>query len=113
MPNLITAKIDLTLVDMTRLFEGKKLNRKGLNARYLDIVLMPTPNNAFGDTHMIVQSITKEERESGMRGEILGNAKEKGGEGVQADAPQRPPARRAPTTPPPPPQENIDEDVPF
>ena len=112
MPNIITAKIDVTLIDKLKLFEGKKANRKGVNAKYLDIVLIPTPNNAFGDTHMIVQSVTKEEREAGIKGEILGNAKEKGGEGVQDDAPQR--SRRAPATPPPPPpQDNIDEDVPF
>lgn len=110
MPNIITAKIDVTLIDKLKLFEGKKPNRKGFNAKYLDIVLIPTQNNAFGDTHMIVQSVTKEEREAGIKGEILGNAKEKGGEGVQQDAPQR---SRRPAPPQTPPPIGDDEDVSF
>ena len=67
----ITLKIDVSKIDKSRLFEGKK-------GTYLDAVLIPTPDNEYGDTHMIVQSVSKEERLKGVKGEILGNAKEWG-----------------------------------
>lgn len=106
MSNLITAKIDLKKVLQEHLFNANS------GAQYLDIVLIPSKNSQFGDTHFIVQGVNKASRDKGVKGPIIGNAKEKG-EGVQEDAPQRSP-RRAPTTPPPPPpQENIDEDVQF
>lgn len=64
---MITGKIDVTKIDKDRLFKGEK-------GTYLDIVLIETPKSEYGD-YMIVQSVTKEEREAGQRGEILGNAK--------------------------------------
>jgi hypothetical protein len=107
MPNLITAKIDLKKVLQEHLFNANS------GAQYLDIILIPSKSSQFGDTHFIVQGVNKATRDAGIKGPIIGNAKEKGGEGVQDDAPQRS-TRRAPATPPPPPpQENIDEDVPF
>jgi len=83
MPNVITARIDVTLIDKARFFPGKKLNRAGKMPQYLGIVLLPSRNSDFGDTHMIVQSVRKEEREAGTRGAILGNATEKVNEGEQ------------------------------
>lgn len=88
MPNIITAKLDVTKILKEHLFQGKN------GAKYLDIVLIPSKESRFGDSHMIVQSIPKELRDQGQKGPILGNAKEKAGEGVQADAP---PARKGPT----------------
>lgn len=114
MSNIITAKIDVTLIDKARLFPGKKANKAGKMPQYLDVVLIPSSNSQFGDTHMIVQSVTKEEREAGTKGAILGNAKEKASEGYQSDAPQErhtPPPRS--TRPTPPSDEYTDEDVPF
>jgi len=67
----ITAKIDVLKVDKEKLFKGEK----GL---YLDIALIPSPNSAYGDDYMVVQSVTKEEREKGIKGAILGNAKIRG-----------------------------------
>lgn len=69
MSETFTAKIDVTKIDRSKLFDGKN------GAKYLDIVLFPTPNNEFGNSHMIVQSVSKEERAAGVRGAILGNAK--------------------------------------
>jgi len=65
---MITAKIDVTKIDKKRLFVGKK-------GTYLDFTLIETPNNTFGNDYMIVESITKEEREQGIQGRILGSAK--------------------------------------
>lgn len=68
MSDTISASIDTTKVDRDHLYTGKK-------GTYLDIVLIPTPGNQYGNDFMIVQSVSKEERESGKKGEILGNAK--------------------------------------
>ena len=69
MSNVITVRIDVTQIDKSRLYQGKKGN-------YLDIVLIPTPNAKYKQTHMVVQSVSKEERDQEIKGNILGNAKE-------------------------------------
>jgi len=68
MQDTIRAKIDVTKIDRNKLFQGKK-------GTYLDLVLIPTPGNQFGNDYVAVQNVSKEEREAGQRGEILGNAK--------------------------------------
>lgn len=65
---MISLKIDVTKIDKSKLFKGKQ-------GTYLDAVLIETPNNQYGDDYMIVQSVSKEEREQGIKGAILGNAK--------------------------------------
>lgn len=71
MSSIIKFKIDLTKIEKERLFKSETTGNI-----YLDGALIPTPNNEYGQTHMIVQSITKEERERGLKGLILGNARE-------------------------------------
>lgn len=66
---MITAKIDCAKIDKSALFEGKN------GAKYLDIILKETPDSKFGNDYMVVQSISKERRDAGERGPILGNAK--------------------------------------
>ena len=68
MKETIRATIDVTKIDKSKLFQGKK-------GTYLDLVLIPTPGNQFGNDYMAVQNISKEDRDAGQRGEILGNAK--------------------------------------
>ena len=63
-----TGRIDVTKIDKEKLFIGKK-------GTYLDFVIIDTPNSEYGNA-MIVESITKEEREAGKKGTILGNIKE-------------------------------------
>lgn len=65
---MIKLHIDVTKIDKEKLFKGEK-------GTYLDCVLIPTPNSPYSD-YMIVQDTTKEEREAGIKGTILGNAKE-------------------------------------
>ena len=65
---LITAKIDVTKITKGKLFVGK-------SGTYLDVVLVPTPDNQYGNDYMIVESTTKEERAANVKGVILGNAK--------------------------------------
>lgn len=69
MSNIIRINIDVTKIDKKRLFKGKK-------GVYLDATLLPTQNSQYDDTHMIVQDVSKEEREQGIKGAILGNARE-------------------------------------
>lgn len=64
---MISLSINVSLIDKGRLFQGKK-------GQYLDCVLIETPNSEYGD-YMVVESISKEEREAGNKGTILGNAK--------------------------------------
>ena len=94
---MIAGKIDVLKIDKAKLFKGAK-------GTYLDIAIIETPNGKYGD-YMIVQSVSKEEREAGIKGAILGNAKNMGGGYVQPkrQAEQRPPS----------PQENLDDDCPF
>ena len=65
---MLTARIDVTKIDKTKLYKGEK-------GTYLDLVFIPTPDNKYGHDYMIAQSLPKEDRESGDRGAILGNGK--------------------------------------
>jgi hypothetical protein len=65
----ITLKIDVSKIDKSKLFKGKK-------GTYLDAVLFfKEEQDKYGNNGMIVQSVSKEEREQGTKGAILGNAK--------------------------------------
>lgn len=112
--NIIIAKIDVTLIDNARLFKGRKANKKNVMPQYLEVVLMPTKPTSYGDyrdeqTHMIVQSVTKEEREKQVRGEILGNATEKTGRDRRP--PPTAPEDHLPASPEP--GKVDDDEVPF
>ena len=63
---MIFLKIDVTKIDKTRLFYGKK-------GTYLDLVAIETPNSQYAD-YMVKQSVTKEEREQGVE-IVLGDGK--------------------------------------
>lgn len=111
MSNILTVRIDCTLITKSRLYPGKKKNRKDLMPQYLDLVLIPTKQTQFGDwrdeqTHMVCESVSKAERDAGVKGEILGNAIEK------TDRDRRPPttAQSAATKPA---DDDDSNDVPF
>lgn len=101
---MIKLKLDVTKIEKARLFKGAK-------GTYLDAVLIETPNGKYGD-YMIVQEVTKEERQSGTKGPILGNGKILG-QKPSGDSPERhsPPPQASGSKPAS--QENLDEDVPF
>lgn len=70
MKKTISLRIDVKKIDKNRLYEGKK-------GTYLDAVLMfDDQDDKYGNNGMIVQSVSKEEREKGVKGNILGNAKD-------------------------------------
>ena len=66
----ISLKINVSLIEKARLFAGKK-------GRYLDAsVFVDTDQlDEFGNSGMITQDVSKEEKNGGVKGPILGNAK--------------------------------------
>jgi hypothetical protein len=99
---MISISIDVTKIDKTRLFPGKK-------GTYLDAVLIETPNSEYGD-YMIVESISKEEREAGNKGTILGNGKIIVKKVYDEPAPQPKDFPEIPTSKP---EDNNPDDLPF
>jgi hypothetical protein len=69
---MIKVKINVMKVDKNKLFVGKA------GAKYLDVVLIANKDgrDSFGNDGMVVQDVSKEEREAGQRGAILGNYKD-------------------------------------
>jgi len=67
---VIRLKIDVSKIDKDRLFKGEK-------GVYLDCALIESPNNEYND-YVIIESISKEERDEGKKGTIIGNGKELG-----------------------------------
>jgi hypothetical protein len=66
---IIPIRIDLNKIDDEHVFDGKK-------GKYLDAVVFYNDEpDKYGQCGMVVQSVSKELRESGVRGNILGNAR--------------------------------------
>jgi hypothetical protein len=67
MATIISIKIDVKKIDKNRLYVGEK-------GVYLDaVILMRDQPDKYGRNGMIVQDVTEEERQNGVRGPILGN----------------------------------------
>ena len=66
----ISIRIDVTKIDKSRLFVGKK-------GTYLDLstLIDVETQDQYDNNGFIAQSVTKEERESGVQTAILGNCK--------------------------------------
>jgi len=80
MAEILLLRLDVTKIDKARLYKGDK-------GTYLDCVVMlkDEPDN-YGNIGMIVQSVSKEERQAGTKGAILGNAKKLNGGNSQPTA---------------------------
>jgi hypothetical protein len=65
---MITGKIDVTKINQEFLFKGK-------SGTYLDIALITNKagRDQYGNDGMIVQSVSKQARQDGKKGPILGN----------------------------------------
>jgi len=69
MAQILALKIDVTKIEKGRLFKGEK-------GTYLDcIVMLKDEPDQYNNIGMIVQSVSKEEKDRGVKGPILGNAK--------------------------------------
>ena len=69
MKRIVRLKIDVTKIDKARLFIGAK-------GTYLDAtVFLDDEGDQYDNNGMITQDVSQQERESGTKGAILGNAK--------------------------------------
>ena len=101
----VSLRIDVTKIDKARLYKGAK-------GTYLDAVAFIDleAEDQYGNSGMITQAVSKEEKAAGERGEILGNSKI-----IWRDEQQTQQARPAPrpqqsqqAAPP-----DFDDDIPF
>jgi hypothetical protein len=99
---MIIAKIDVTKLDKGHFFKGQK----GI---YADLVLIPNKDGVdqYGNDGFVSQGVSKEAREKGTKGAIVGNYKQIKRAGDTA-APQKVKAETKPD-----PSLDPDDDVPF
>lgn len=66
----LSLKINLNDIDMARVFQGKK-------GQYLDATIFVEMNelDQYGNSGMITQDVSKDEKAQGVKGNILGNGK--------------------------------------
>ena len=66
----ISISVNVSKIDKERLFKGK-------NGSYLDmtVFLDTEEKDQYGNSGMVIQSVSKEERDQGVKGNILGNCK--------------------------------------
>jgi hypothetical protein len=80
MPRPIKIKIDVSKIDKAALYKGAK-------GTYLDCVAWPSKTTGqYGDTHYIVQELSREKRDAGEKGAIIGNMTVPDGEQPQQEA---------------------------
>lgn len=108
-------KIDVTMIDKARLFRSTKNS-----SVYLDAVMFENRDgpDKYGWEGVICQSVTKEEREAGVKGAILGNFKSLGARPQPKGGQQSPrPISRQQALPTRPPSDpDLDDDsgeIPF
>ena len=99
---MIIAKIDVTKLDKAHFFKGQK----GI---YADLVLIPNKDGTdqYGNDGMVTQGISKEDREAGKKGAIVGNYKKINRGGKDPGGPPQKAQTKAE------PDLGIDDDVPF
>lgn len=66
---MITISIDLRKIDQSKC----KTHENG--AKYCDIILLESREKKFGNDYMVVQGLSKADRDAGLKGAILGNGK--------------------------------------
>jgi len=102
----VSLRIDVTKIDKARLYKGAK-------GTYLDAVAFINLDEVdqYGYNGMITQSVSKEEKEAGVQGPILGNDKviwSSEGQATQALQPAPRPQQSQQAAPP-----DFDDDIPF
>lgn len=66
----VSIKLDVTKIDKSRLFSGQK-------GTYLDATVFIDIDelDQYGNSGMVTQDVSKEEKQQGVKGNILGNVK--------------------------------------
>jgi len=82
----VSLKVNLSAIDMQRIFQGQK-------GQYLDATVFIDLDqlDQYGNSGMITQDVKKEEKDQGVKGNILGNCKvfwSDSGQSPQQQAPQ-------------------------
>ena len=92
----ISLKIDVTKIEKERLYEGKK-------GKYLDATTFVDLDelDQYDNSGMITQDVSKEDKDAGVKGPILGNCKVFWKSDAKAKA-------KAPA-----PEKSFDDDIPF
>ena len=110
MPRPIKLKINVTRILKDHLYTGK-------NGKYLDLVAWPNKNgpDQYGNTHMVCQELSREARDKGERGPIIGNLLLPEEEfmptgKIEGDGRSE---RKKPAPVTPPDSVNDDDDIPF
>jgi len=103
----VSIKLDVTKIDKARLFQGQK-------GTYLDATVFIDIDelDQFGNSGMITQDVSKEEKQSGVKGNILGNVKVFWKDQQQYGAPQQQPQQPQPQYNEPP-MDYDDSEIPF
>ncbi|AUR88514.1 hypothetical protein NVP1115B_39 [Vibrio phage 1.115.B._10N.222.49.B11] len=100
----VSLKLDVTKIDKARLFNGQK-------GTYLDATVFIDLDelDQYGNSGMITQDVSKEEKQQGVKGNILGNCKVFWSDAGQA--PQQAPQQQYNQAPP---ADDFQEDsIPF
>jgi hypothetical protein len=102
----VSLKIDVSKIDKNRLFSGQK-------GVYLDATVFIDVDqlDQYGNSGMITQDVSKEEKQQGVKGNILGNCKVFWNDAGQQQAPQPNQGWGQPQQPQPP--VDLDDDIPF
>ena len=106
----VSLKINVSEIDKARLFAGKK-------GKYLDATVFIDLEqlDQYGNSGMITQDVSKEEKDQGVKGNILGNCKLFWSEGGQAPQQQQAPQQnqQAPQQAPANKYDDFSDDIPF
>jgi hypothetical protein len=99
----VSLKINVSKIEKTRLFKGEK-------GQYLDATVFIDLDelDQYGNSGMITQDVSKEEKQAGTKGAILGNSKV-----FWRDEGQAPQAVKPQGNSRPDPVEDFDDSIPF
>tara|TARA_R110000803_G_scaffold157236_1_gene221686 strand:- start:84 stop:401 length:318 start_codon:yes stop_codon:yes gene_type:complete len=99
----VSFKIDVTKIEKARLFVGQK-------GKYLDATVFIDLDelDQYGNSGMITQDVSKEERQAGTKGAILGDSKVFWRDEGQAPQASKPQGNSGPD-----PVDDFEDDIPF
>ena len=105
----ISISVDVTQIRKERIRKFKRHN--GTEGQSLDLILIDSKNNEYGDHYLVKQASTQEERDAGLKLPILGNARD----WSRVDQQQQPQAQPQPQAQA---QQQVqpsfeDDDIPF
>lgn len=102
----VALKIDVSKIDKARLFKGQKGTYLDATA-FIDLDQL----DEYGNSGMITQDVSKDERAQGVKGNILGNSKVFFKDNGQAQQPQN--GYQQPQGQPQPSGDGLSDDIPF